>query len=239
MPSMPSPPDFTILIPLYNEAPDLAANLSVLMRFLKERRLCAEIILGSNGSNDGTPVLGALLQTAFPGKVRFFHLNERGVVGEVFKRAVDMASSPLLLSLDADLSIDMEFIPRALDLLVRNDIVVGSKRSGSQNRSFLRRFGSASFILCAQALLRLPYDDYSIGAKGYRVNQIRRWVQGLSADTNYVLELLHCCRRARLSIAVLPVACEDWRKSRFNLTREAVVRFSHLLRFWLCRLAGR
>jgi glycosyltransferase involved in cell wall biosynthesis len=239
MPSSPPQPDFTILIPLYNEAPDLTANLLVLMRFLEERRLCAEIILGSNGSDDGTPVLAALLQAAFPDSVRFFHLEERGVVGEVFKRAVAMASSPLLLSLDADLSVDMEFIPRALDLLGKNDVVVGSKRSGSQSRSTLRRSGSAAFILCAQTLLRLPYDDYSIGGKGYRVNRIRQWVRGLSADTNYVLALLHRCRRAELSIAVLPVACEDWRKSRFNLTREALVRFSHLLRFWLRGLTAR
>lgn len=233
MPWISSPPDVTILIPLYNEAAELTANLTALMLFLEKRQLRAEIILGSNGSNDGTILLGPMIEEAFPGKVRFFHLAEKGVVGEVFKRAVHMAASPHLVSLDADLSIDLEFIPKAHDSLLGNDLVIGSKRSGSQSRSFTRRFGSTAFILCAQALLHLPYDDFSIGAKGYRVSRIRDKVRGLSPDTNYVLEILHRCREAGLSIAVLPVACHDWRKSRFNLTREAIARFSHLFRFWL------
>lgn len=233
MSSTSSPPDVTILIPLYNEAAELTTNLILLMLFLKRHRLRAEIILGSNGSDDGTEILGPMIEEAIPDEVRFFHVQERGVVGEVFQRAVQMASSPYLLSLDADLSVGLEFIPRALDSLHKNDLVIGSKRSGSQNRTLMRRLGSTSFILCAQTLLRLPYDDFSIGAKGYRVDRIRDKVNGLSPDTNYVLEVLHRCREAGFSIAVLPVACEDWRKSRFNLTREAIARFSHLFRFWL------
>lgn len=230
---MPARTDLTILIPLYNEEADLTPNLIRLMKFLDAHGLSAEILLGSNGSTDGTVILGKLMEEAMPEKIRFFHLEERGAVGEVFKIAAQTAASPLLVSLDADLSVDLEFIPAALSLLRENDVVIGSKRSGSQSRSPLRRFGSEAFIRCAQTLLKLPYDDYSIGTKAYRLRKISPWLDRLSADTNYVLDLVHHCHGAALPIAVLPVACEDWRTSRFNLSWEALIRFSHLFALWI------
>jgi glycosyltransferase involved in cell wall biosynthesis len=224
--------DCTILIPLYNEQESLLPGIRNLLKFIAERGLKSEILLGNNGSTDATALMGKMLEEFAPGRIRFFHTMERGLVGEVFRTATQMARSPLLISVDIDLSIDLMFIPKALELLKENDIVVGSKQSGSQNRSFIRIFGSLLFIACARKMLTLPYDDYSIGAKGYRLEAVRPLVEGISEDTNYVLDLLLGARHANLRIAVLPVACEDWRKSRFKLLREALVRFSHLFRLW-------
>ena len=89
------------------------------------------------------------------------------------------------------------------------------------------------FIFFAQAALDLPYDDYSLGAKAYRIEKVRPLARGISEDTNYVLEIILRSRRSGLPIAVLPVSCRDGRKSRFNLPREAITRFSHLFRTWL------
>ncbi|ABK19751.1 glycosyltransferase family 2 protein [Syntrophobacter fumaroxidans] len=224
--------DFTVLIPVYNEEECLVPNVAKLLRFFRDRALRGEIILGSNGSTDATVFLGNLLGQAKPLPIRFFHLERRGTVGVVYRKALDLAASPFLISLDMDLSVDLEFVPRALDLLRQHDLVVGSKRSGSQRRSAWRRLGSHLFILCAQLLLNLPYDDYSLGAKAYRIDKVRPLAENISEDTNYVLEILCASRRAGLSTVVLPVACRDYRRSRFNLLKEAVVRFSHLFGTW-------
>ena len=232
---MPSP-DFSILIPVYNEEKCLVPNLLKLLVFLRDRGLNAEIILGSNGSTDSTVYLGRLLQEADPERIRFFHLKKRGAVGDVFRQTIRMARSPLLISLDMDLSVDLDFIPRAVGLLDRYDIVVGSKQAGSQKRSTLRKFGSGLFVLCAQALLNLKYDDYSLGAKAYRIGKTACLANGISRDTNYVLDLICRGSRAGLPMTVLPVGCRDFRKSRFNLVTEAFVRFSHLFGLWLRQL---
>lgn len=226
-------PDLTLLFPLYNEEGCLRESVETALAYLEERGLRAEVLLGSNGSTDGTCAVGACLEAEYPGVVRFFHLEERGVVGEVFLRAMEMAASNRLVSMDVDLSVHLDFIPRALALLDDHAVVVGSKQSGTQNRSLLRRFGSGAFIFCAQVLLKLPYDDYSIGAKAYDVRRVTGHLDGLSPDTNYVLDILHNCHGACLPVAVLPILCVDWRTSRFNLGLEALVRFSHLFRVWL------
>lgn len=224
--------DVTILIPLFNEEECLVPNTRLLLRFLADRNLNGEIILGSNGSTDNTISLARQMEREHPETIRFFHLPRRGAVGSVFQRAAAMASSQVLVSMDMDLSVDLEFIPRAVSLLERNALVVGSKQSGSQLRSLWRLAGSGAFIFCAQALLRLPYDDYSLAAKAYRLDAVRPWLDRLSHDTNYVLDLVYLCHHAHLPISVLPVACEDWRTSRFRLGREAVVRFSYLFSLW-------
>ncbi|MGA2403030.1 MAG: hypothetical protein ABSG91_15210, partial [Syntrophobacteraceae bacterium] len=74
---------------------------------------------------------------------------------------------------------------------------------------------------------------YSIGAKAYRVSSVRPLLPGMSHDTNYVLDLLCRAQRAGLSIEVLPIACSDWRKSRFRLFREALTRFFYLFHLWI------
>jgi glycosyltransferase involved in cell wall biosynthesis len=225
--------DTTILIPLYNEEQSLLPGIRKLILFLEKRGLRSEILLGSNGSTDSTALIGGLLEDSAPERIRFFHINQRGLVGRVFKMAAAMASSPFLIAVDIDLSIDLEFIPRALELLKENDIIVGSKRSGFQNRSFIRILGSMLFIACTRKMLKLPYDDYSIGAKGYRLGTVRPLIEGISEDTNYVLDLLRKARRKNLKITLVPVACADRRKSRFRLLEEAWLRFSHLFRLWI------
>ncbi len=226
------PPALSLLIPVYNEQDILIPNLRKLLLFFQDKGIDAEIIIGSNGSTDATEEIGRMIESIRPGRIGFFHIKSRGAVGEVFKIAAGLAAAPILISMDMDLSVDLEFITSALDLLRTTDVVVGSKKSGAQSRSPVRLLGSKLFILCAGVLLRLPYDDYSIGAKAYRASSVRPLLPGMSEDTNYVLDLLYRARRAGLSIDVLPIACSDWRKSRFRLLREALTRFLYLFRLW-------
>ena len=226
-------PDFSILLPLYNEEECLVPNVYRVIRFLADHSLKGEILLGSNGSTDATPLIGGFLAEAWPEVVRPFHIDRRGAVGEVFEIAVNIARSPLLLLVDADLSVDLAFIPTALKLLNTHSVVIGSKRSGSQQRSMIRTLASGTFIACARLLLGLPYDDYSMGGKGYRIEAVKPFVSGLSRDTNYMLEIIYRCRAAGFSVVQTPVDCEDRRSSRFNLFKEGIRRFSHLFCFAL------
>ena len=163
------PPALSLVIPVYNEQDTLIPNLRKLLFFFRDKGIDAEIIIGSNGSTDATVEIGRMIESIRPGRIGFFHLSSRGAVGEVFRIAAGLASAPVIISMDMDLSVDLEFITSALDLLRTADVVVGSKKSGAQSRSAVRLLGSKLFILCAGVLLRLPYDDYSIGAKAYRV----------------------------------------------------------------------
>jgi glycosyltransferase involved in cell wall biosynthesis len=222
---------FTVGIPVYNEEAILVPNTERLIAFLDGLGRRYEVLICSNGSTDSTTALGADLSRRF-GQVTFFHMPERGV-GLAFREFVRRAREPLLVSVDMDLSIDLDFVPKALELLETNDIVVGSKKMGNQQRSFLRKLGSDSFLRATRLLLGLDYDDYSIAAKAFRLETVRRFQDRINEGSSYVLEICYLTRRAGGRIVQVPVSCEDWRASKFNLVREALYKYGHLLRLWL------
>lgn len=221
---------FTVGIPVYNEEAILVPNTERLLAFLDGMGRDYEVIIGSNGSSDSTTALGIDLSRRFP-HVAFFHVPERGV-GLAFREFVARARHPYLISLDMDLSIDLDFVGRALALLDDHDIVVGSKKLGKQKRSFVRRFASDTFLRMARLLLGIDYDDYSIAAKAYRVETARRFADRINEGSSYVIEMCYLTKRAGGRIVQIPVECEDWRKSKFNLLHEAVYKYSHLFGLW-------
>ncbi len=226
-------PELSILIPLYNEEQTLIAGVRQLLHFLRREGINAEILLGCNGSTDATGLIGTLLEGALPDQVRFFQIPDRGHLGHIFRIAAEMATSPLMVTVDVDMSVGVDFIPTAMDLLKHYQIVVGSKLSGSQDRSAVRNAGTGLYALCAQVFLGLPYDDYSPGAKGYRLDSVRPLLGDISNDTGYVLDLLCEAGHAGLKVATVPIICRDFRKSRFNLIELGMGRFFHLFQVWL------
>jgi glycosyltransferase involved in cell wall biosynthesis len=226
-----SRPALTVGIPVYNEEAILVPNTERLLAFLNGLGREYEVIIGSNGSTDSTTALGVDLSRRFP-QVTFFHLPQRGV-GLAFREFLRRARYPLLISLDMDLSIDLDFVGRALALLESHEIVVGSKKLGKQKRSFIRRFASDSFLQIARLLLGVTYDDYSIAAKAYRVENARRFADRINEGSSYVLEMCFLTKQAGGRIVQIPVECEDWRQSKFNLVHEAIYKYGHLFGLWL------
>ena len=226
---------FTVGIPVYNEEAILVPNTERLIAFLDGLGRDYEVLIGSNGSTDSTTALGTDLTRRFP-QVTFFHIPERGV-GLAFRECVRRARYPLLVSVDMDLSVDLAFVPAALALLKTNDIVVGSKKLGNQKRSFFRKLGSDSFLRATRLLLGLDYDDYSIAAKAFRVATLRHFADRINEGSSYVLEICYLTQRTGGHIVQVPVSCEDWRTSKFNLVHEALYKYGHLLRLWARRRA--
>lgn len=222
-------PQITIAIPVYNEEEILSQNVLKLCEYL-ESLGPYEILIGSNGSTDSTVEICRQLASENP-CIRYFAIEQRSV-GTVFQRFLREARSENLISVDMDLSIDLGFISRSLLLLKNYDLVIGSKKLGVENRSWLRRFGSDLYIQTVRALYRMNSHDYSLAAKAYRVSFFRRFAGQLAVDTNYVVDCVYLCQLHGGRSTEIPVECDDHRPSRFNLIREARDKYSYLLKLW-------
>jgi glycosyltransferase involved in cell wall biosynthesis len=224
-------PPFTVFIPVYNEEDILIQNTERLIEYLDKLQIHYEIIIGSNGSEDRTPDLGGMLADKYA-QVEFFHIKERGV-GNAFKHGIQMARFDAIVSLDMDLSIHLGFIEEALQLLDTNhDIIVGSKKMGHERRSIFRKLGSDLFIYFARILLGLPFEDYSIGAKAYKRELILEYSNRIDRGTAYVLNIIFLAFQDKRKVTEIPVRCEDYRKSRFNIIYEGFYRFYNLFKLW-------
>ena len=222
---------FSVFIPVYNEEDILIPNTERLIRYLDNLQTHYEIIIGSNGSKDRTSALGERLSDKYP-QVEFFHIKEKGV-GYAFRRGVQTARCDVVVSLDMDLSIHLGFIEEALGLLDANyDIIVGSKKMGHERRSVFRRLGSDLFILTARVLLGLPFEDYSIGAKAYKRDLLLEYIDRIDRGTAYVLSIIYLAFQNKRKVIEIPVSCEDYRQSRFNIIHEGFYRFFNLFKLW-------
>ena len=143
-----------------------------------------------------------------------------------------MAVFDRIISVDMDLSIDLDFIRTAYPILETCDMVIGSKITGRQRRSWARRIASTCFILMAKALLRINFHDYSIAAKGYRREFAFQHLPLVDNKTFYVVKLLYGASRQGRRIVEIPVFCHDTRGSRFNLIHEGVYKFGNLFLLW-------
>lgn len=223
----------SILIPVYNEEKIIVKNVKKLVNFLDKLKVPYEVLICDNGSTDKTPILGKILSSNFPKKVRFLSVREKRSVGCAFKKMVYEASYDNLISLDADLSINYRyFIPNCFKLLEDNAMVIGSKKIGNQERKFYRKFMSDVFIFLVRILLGLKYSDFSIGAKGYRKSVIKHFLDEIDKKTFYVIKIAYYVQENKLRIAEIPVKVHDVRRSRFNIIYDALYRGINLLKFW-------
>jgi glycosyltransferase involved in cell wall biosynthesis len=222
---------FSVIIPVYNEADILVSNTERLVAHLARHHESFEVIIGSNGSWDETVTLGKALAAKHE-VVNFFHSSQRGV-GHAFKEGIRMARYDHMVSLDMDLSVELDFVERALALLDRGyEIVVGSKKMGQQKRSTFRILGSGLFILFARVLLGLSFEDYSIGAKAYEKSVLMEHLDKVDHGTAYVIDIICLVQRSGGRIIEVPVLCEDYRASKFNIIHEGVYRYSKLFKLW-------
>jgi len=222
-------PEYTVLIPVYNEADILEDKLRELTDFLDKKAPGYAIIVCSNGSTDRTNEIGASLKDP---RITFLSLPERGV-GLAFRKMVEASATEKLVSIDVDLTCDLGFIPECVRLLGKNNVVIGSKRKGAQERKWYRLAISGVFIALVEALLGLRYGDYSIGTKGWRRSDILKYVAGIDYGSSYVIELVYFVEKSdRGRVVEVPVFCLDNRGSKFNLVHEIFYRFWNLVRLW-------
>ncbi len=227
----------TVFIPVFNEEERIKPNTLRLNEYLKGLGIEYQILIVSNGSYDRTVEIGNQIK----GKLScltFCHINKKGV-GLALKHGINLIEFKKVITVDMDLSIDLEFIKTAYYLLDKYDIVVGSKITGDQKRSFFRRFASFLFIFLARAFLGIKYNDYSIAAKGYRKEILHLYKEFFDDKTFYVTTLLYLASNAPHKIIEVPVACNDPYKSRFNLIHEGIYKFGNLFLLLLKKLIGR
>ena len=219
---------FSIIIPVYNEEAVITKNTESLIRFLNPKKLAYEIFLCNNGSKDNTLRLAKKIERKYK-NIKVISIPGKGV-GTVFKKAVKLAKYNNIISQDMDLSTDLNFIPEALELLKEYDIIVGSKKMGSQKRSFLRTMPSTIFIFLVRLFLNLPYKDYSMAAKAYKKEAIIKHIDKVDYGTSYVIDLIYFAKRDKKRIIEIPVKCIDKRKSKFNILHESLYRLKNLIK---------
>ena len=159
--------DFAVVVPAYDEAPNIPHLIPELRAAFEEHGLAGEVILVDDGSSDGTAEL-AREQGRGWGRLRV--LRHRGNLGktEALLTAAQATRRKYLVLFDADLQHLPAEIPRFLDKLAEGwDIVTGRKVGRYDKRTV-----SSVYNALSRLIFRVPVSDLN-SMKGFRADVLK------------------------------------------------------------------
>ena len=159
--------DFALVVPAYNEAPNIPHLIPALRAAFEEHGLSGDVLLVDDGSTDGT---GALAESEGDGWANLTVLRHRTNLGktEALLTAAAASERRYLVLFDADLQHLPEEIPRFLDKLDEGwDIVTGRKLGAYDKRAV-----SSIYNALSRRIFDVPVSDLN-SMKGFRADVLR------------------------------------------------------------------
>ena len=227
-----------IAIPAYNEASTLESNMRQLRRFCDDRMLGAEciIVISDNASTDATSEISGRLGRELPG-VSHLRLEKKGK-GLAIRRAWQSESADVYAFIDADLSADLEVLPRMLERFAEGaDVVVGSRvLPGSVAvRRKRRRLYSFGYRVLLQVVLGVRLSDASCGCKAVSRRVVERVMPKVDDDRWFFdTELVVRAMRAGFRVDEIPVRWTD-HPERCSKVSPLAVALEYLIAVWRLR----
>jgi glycosyltransferase involved in cell wall biosynthesis/predicted SAM-dependent methyltransferase len=166
--------DLSIILPVVNERDNLRVLIPRVSEVIGREGLEFEILVIDGGSTDGTQ------QTAAELGARVIGERRRGYAGAL-ETGFAEARGDYLLTLDADLSHEPDFVAKLWRARAQADIVIASRytRGGVAYTDFLRRFLSGVLNRFMRRVLSMPVRDMSSGFRLYR----REALDGLTFES--------------------------------------------------------
>ncbi len=219
------PADVEIVVPVYNEAAQLAERVLALRRFLDESfPFRAIVTVVDNASTDDTFAVAAALVDSTPG-VAAMHLSRKGR-GYALRTAWSTSTAPVVAYMDVDLSTSLPaLLPLVAPLLSgHRDIAIGSRLAKGAHvvRGPKRELISRAYNLLLRVALRGRFSDAQCGFKALR-RDVADQLLPLIEDNEWFFdtELLVTAQRLGLRIGEVPVDWVDDPDSRVHIVSTA------------------
>lgn len=217
-----SDPLFSIVIPVYNEAPIIEGSIRELHARIEKLGKPFEIIVAENGSRDDTRQIAELLASELPN----VHVlsSETPNYGLALKRGILAARGRTIHCDEIDIC-DADFHRRALELLVGDDggfdLVVGSKTmvGARDQRPLGRRLATKVMNGLLRVSLGFGGTD-THGLKAFRREAMVSVVKRCVVDRDmFASELVIRAEREGKRIVEIPLNLREKREPSIQLTR--------------------
>jgi len=160
-------PDISIVVPVYNEAPNLKDLVERIFQVMRPMGRSFEVILIDDGSTDESPGLLHAIKEDYP-ELRVILLRRNFGQSAAMTAGFDHALGDIVVTLDGDLQNDPVNIPLLIARLEEGYDLVNGWRKNRQDPFFSRRLPSliANGMIGIATGVRL--HDYGCSLKAYR-----------------------------------------------------------------------
>lgn len=228
-------PEISVVLPTHNELTNLKVLIPQIIKVLKDKKF--EIIVVDDISTDGSPAW--LTQKAKTDKnlKPLFGKTLNGI-GNALKRGYDSSKGNIIVSLDADLSINPSIIPKLISKINSgSDLVIGSRHSlgGKYEAPNLeikkKRLVSQASNWILRTAIPVGVSDFSINCRAIK-KKLWSKIQ-LKEKTNiWLIEMIVESAVQQASITQIPIKFKNRRfgTSKLQLGREVLLTGHHVLR---------
>lgn len=210
------PPEFSVVVPVYNEAGFLPQALPALIDAMDSLERSYEILIVENGSTDGSAAIARTTAGNAPVSVLSLQIAD---YGSAMHHGFLEAEGDWVVNFDIDY-FSAEFLRKVLDSEAF-DIVIGSKRDpdSEDRRPLIRRLATRVFNLLLRSILGSQVSD-THGMKAFRKELVGDLApQVVSRKDLYDTELVIRAERSGYRITEVPVVVEELRTARSSLVK--------------------
>jgi glycosyltransferase involved in cell wall biosynthesis len=157
--------ELSIVMPCLNEAETLAACIQKAQNYLRRSGVLGEIVIGDNGSTDGSQQIAAELGA------RVIPVSMRGYGAALFA-AITAAEGRYCIMGDSDMSYDFEHLDAFVEKLREGyDLVMGNRFKGGIQPGAMpwknRYIGNPILSTIGKVLFRTEARDFHCGIRGF------------------------------------------------------------------------
>ncbi|MBI3587830.1 glycosyltransferase [Candidatus Micrarchaeota archaeon] len=232
-------PHISVVIPSYNERENIGGCVEGIENELKKLRKPFEIVVVDDNSPDGTADEVRRLGRKF-GNVRLLGNPQKKGIGYALHLGLDSARGAVLVTTDADSSIDPSFITRAVAKMEEGGygVVVGCRHmpGGYYEKNFWYNKARSTLSRPGNRFIRLitgiPVDDFSLN---FRAVSREAWKATTSRSAEngnaFMFEMVYYPAISGFGIGQIPVRFMERTKgeTKTRLFKAAATFFRHVL----------
>lgn len=209
MPANPPPlPGVSVLMPAYQLAPEIGANIDRTVAALRDVP-AADIIVCDDGSTDGCRAAAERAAERHENVRVVGYADNRGK-GAALQEGFTASDGAIVVFLDADLDLPPEQVPAFLARYQASgvDVLVGAKQQSMEPGRYpaIRRVLSRTFSFVTKLLFRLPVNETQTGLKAFSRQSLTDTLPRLQIKRySFDLELLVRINRAGFTMSAAPV----------------------------------
>jgi glycosyltransferase involved in cell wall biosynthesis len=220
-------PNYSIVIPAYNESRRILATLEAVVACIREKKWFAEVVVVNDGSRDKTAQLVRDFAKTAP-EVHLLENDGNHGKGYSVRHGLLHSHGEIVMFTDADLSSPLEEAERLFQAIAEGaDIAIGSRWLETSRQTirqpFYRRFFGRCFNLVTKAVMALPFADTQCGFKAFtrkaaqtcfQLQTIERW--------GFDPEILFIALKRGFKIKEVPVSWAHDERTQISYLRDGL-----------------
>lgn len=229
-------PELSIIIPAYEEEARLGKSVRIILEYIENEKLNAEVIVVDDGSKDKTKENAEKVFKEFPAvEAKVIRYEQNRGKGYAVITGLKAAQADIAIFSDADLSTPISELPKLVEPIRdgKFDVTFGSRALDRSligvHQPWRREQGGKVFNFIVRTLTRLPFWDTQCGFKAFNMKKFRPLLDLMKIERfGFDVEFLYVANLHGLKLKEIPVRWDHDERTKVSVLRDSQRMFNEV-----------